>query len=67
MIGLVLIPDSHHLFRFIQKTFAEYFCVPDTVLSSADMVIKESCSELECRILGWACDRTWGRQLCPCP
>ena len=41
MIGLVLIPDSHHLFIFIQKTFAEYFCVPDTMLSSADTVIKE--------------------------
>lgn len=49
------------------EKFAEYFCVPDTVLSSADTVIKESCSELDCRILGWACDGTWGRQLCPCP
>lgn len=67
MIGSVHIPDSHHLFIFIQKTFAEYFYVPDTVLSSVDMVIKESCSEPDCRILGWACGRTWGRQFCPCP
>lgn len=32
---------------FIQKTFVECFCVPGTVLSSADTVMQESCSEID--------------------